>query len=437
MRAALRAASRRRLMQRRRDKSTIAVGISGGVDSATTALLLKAEGHDVVGVHMRNWDALEEGVAECMEQEVRDARRVCAQLGIGFQEVSFVREYWHNIFEPLLDGYSAGGTPNPDVACNRHIKFDHFLEHALALGADCVATGHYARLAHDPADGTTRLLKGSDAWKDQSYFLATVRQEGLRRARFPIGHLHKPAVREIAKEAGLHISQKRDSTGICFIGRRDFGSFLEGYLPQESGNFVCIDSGRTVGTHKGYALYTPGQRARVGGQASRWYVVGKDVPSNTVWVGEASDHPALFAHGLTTMPMQWIAGAPPPSLLLPGGAEEAAARAGATMRCHARIRHPGELLPCTVELIPAESADGAADASGSTMAAAASTPTPGVHGAAVRVRFDEPVRAVAPLQTLVLYDGDVCLGGAPVHSAGPSLWEERGAVWPSASASTM
>jgi tRNA (5-methylaminomethyl-2-thiouridylate)-methyltransferase len=267
----------------RRHRATVAVGVSGGVDSAVAAMLLKEQGHEVVGVHMRNWDAAEEGSAECMEREARDARRVCAQLGIGFHEVSFVREYWHEIFEPFLDGYESGGTPNPDVACNRHIKFDHFLAHARALGADGVATGHYARLERD-ADGATRLLAAVDAVKDQSYFLATVQQEALRSTRFPIGHLLKSEVRAMAAAASLHPAAKRDSTGICFIGKRNFGAFLEGYLPQTAGPFVCVESGSVVGEHKGYALYTTGQRARVPGCATRWYVVDKRVPTNEVVV---------------------------------------------------------------------------------------------------------------------------------------------------------
>jgi tRNA U34 2-thiouridine synthase MnmA/TrmU len=286
--------------------------MSGGVDSSVAALLLKEQGHEVIGVHMTNWDAAEEASddtqQQCIEQDYKDAKRVCEQLGIGFHEVSFVREYWSEVFEPLLEGYHAGGTPNPDVMCNRHIKFDRFVNHALSLGADRVATGHYARVepagseplaAADPAaaaaaaaaapttrdsssssstsssaaaaaaaaqcDAPTavRLLRAADAVKDQTYFLAHVRQEGLRRALFPLGPLLKAQVRERAAAAGLHTATKRESMGICFIGKRRFSSFLEGYLPQEPGPFVCVESGRAVGLHRGYALYTPGQRARM------------------------------------------------------------------------------------------------------------------------------------------------------------------------------
>ena len=239
-----------------RQMSTVAVGISGGVDSSVAALLLKEQGHDVIGVHMTNWDAAEEAsdsVKECIERDHKDARRICEQLGIGFREVSFVREYWAEVFEPLLEGYHSGGTPNPDVMCNRHIKFDHFMRHALSLGADRVATGHYARLeaissagansgsgsssgsARASLDGgsldggsfretdeetTVRLLKAADTVKDQTYFLAHVQQAGLRKAIFPLGGMLKSEVRQRAMEANLHTAAKRESMGICFIGKR-------------------------------------------------------------------------------------------------------------------------------------------------------------------------------------------------------------------------
>lgn len=274
-----------------RQLATVAVGVSGGVDSSVAAMLLKEQGHDVVGVHMSNWDAAEEaGHEACGEKDARDARKVCERLGIGFHRTSFVREYWNDVFEPLLQGYQSGGTPNPDVACNRFIKFDRFVTHARELGADRVATGHYARLDHGlglgvndggssgfsslsggsglsggigggggiGGDGvkrsTTRLLMAADVAKDQSYFLAAVRQSALRLADFPIGHLQKHEVRERAAAAGLHTATKRDSTGICFIGKRKFADFLESYLPQEPGPFVCVDTGRELGQHRGCAV---------------------------------------------------------------------------------------------------------------------------------------------------------------------------------------
>lgn len=270
--------------------ATVAVGMSGGVDSSVAAMLLRDEGHDVVGVHMQNWDAFEESdgtQAECAERDTNDARRVCERLGIGFHEVSFVREYWQDVFEVMLQGYHEGGTPNPDVMCNRHIKFDRFVSHALGLGADLTATGHYAQLDR-AADGSVRLLTAADETKDQSYFLSQVRQGALRSALFPLGGLRKTVVRARAAAAELHTAAKRDSAGICFIGRRNFGSFLQGYLPQAKGEFVCVTTGASVGTHRGYAVYTPGQRARISGQSTRWYVVGKDAAANVVHVCEVT-----------------------------------------------------------------------------------------------------------------------------------------------------
>ena len=356
---------------------TIAVGMSGGVDSAVAALLLKRRGHDVVGVHMRNWDAAEEGSEEagCAEQEQKDARRVCDTLGIGYREVDLSREYWHEVFEPFVRGYREGRTPNPDVACNRHIKFDHFARATRALGADGVATGHYARLRRREPGGAVELLTGADETKDQSYFLAAVEQSALRDALFPLGELRKTEVRALAAEAGLHVAAKRDSAGICFVGRRNFASFLANYVPaQPSGPFVCVDRGAAVGEHRGQAFYTPGQRARIGGQPQPWYVVAKDAETNTVFVCEGAAHPALLTQALLAAPVHWVAAAPPPALS--GGGE---------LRCEARVRHLQPLERCAVE---AAGDDGA-----------------------IRVQFDAPgVPSVAEGQAVALYDGEVCLG---------------------------
>lgn len=373
----------------RRNMATVAVGVSGGVDSSVAALLMKQEGHDVIGVHMTNWDSAEEGAPQesCVEQEARDARRVCDELGIGFHRVSFVREYWHSVFEPFLQGYDEGGTPNPDVSCNQHIKFDLFHEHARGLGADYVATGHYARLSA-AADGEVQLLTGLDPTKDQTYFLAAVRQEALRRSRFPLGALHKSEVRRLAAEAGLHTAHKRDSTGICFIGKRRFDDFLSEYLPQQPGDFVCIESGRVVGQHRGYALYTPGQRARLGGSPARYYVVDKDIESNVVRVAKGADHPALFTRSLLASSVSWVAGVLPPPLA-----------SGERMRCAARHRYPSDAagFDCTVEMADATT---------------------------LRVWFDQPVSQVAALQIVAFYDGEVCLGGAVIQSREQSHWDE-------------
>ena len=404
---------------RRRSLATVAVGISGGVDSSVAALLLKEEGHDVIGVHMSNWDPAEEGSEACTEREARDAERVCTHLGIGFQRVSFVREYWHEVFEPLLRGYHDGGTPNPDVACNQQIKFDHFTRHVLSLGADRVATGHYARVDRD-AHGTARLLCATDSVKDQTYFLSRVPQAALQVSEFPIGHLMKEEVRARAAAAELHTATKRDSMGICFIGKRKFGEFLEGYLPQTPGAFVCVESGRKVGEHRGYALYTPGQRARVSGQSTRWYVVDKDARSNVVIIARGSDHPALFTRGLVAEKAAWISGEAPTELL-----------AGRPLACTARIRHPGILSHVIIdaEYPPAEYPPATAPAAAppaACMPAAEHAGRPRTHEGFVEgrlegpvegrehsgllhVHFDAPMRDVAEMQSIAIYEGEVCV----------------------------
>jgi len=297
---ALRARARRVALcaGRRRRLATVAVGLSGGVDSSVAALLLKQQGHDVIGIHMSNWDHEEEGSSgECSEREREDARLVCDRLGIGFHPVSFIREYWQDVFQPFVEGIVAGGTPNPDVSCNQHIKFDRFHSHAISLGAEWVATGHYARVRHRH-DGVSDLLTAADANKDQTYFLSTVSQAALRRALFPLGHLLKPEVRRIAGEANLHTALKKDSTGICFVGKRKFRDFIRGYLPDQArGPLVCVESGRVLGRHEGLLMYTHGQRARVGGLGGRWYIADKDPATNTLLV-------RMERWGKTPLPLQ-------------------------------------------------------------------------------------------------------------------------------------
>lgn len=389
----------RPLMRQSRSLATIAVGMSGGVDSSVAALLLRDQGHDVIGLHMTNWDNAEEGSDSCTERDARDAERVCAHIGVGFQRVSFIREYWHDVFEPLLQRYHEGSTPNPDIECNRRIKFSLFVDHARSLGADLVATGHYARVEHD-AHGVARLLCAADRVKDQTYFLSQVPQASLQVSAFPLGHLQKDEVRALASTAGLHTATKRDSTGICFIGKRKFGDFLEGYLPQEPGPFVCIESGRVVGEHRGYARYTPGQRARCSGMSTRWYVVDKEPATNVVRICEGAEHPALFTRGLVAEPPPWILGEAPAELL-----------AGQMFRCISQFRHPGRRQPCTIELRPRL-------VTGSNQGSSV-----GLQKDLV-VHFDTPVRDVAEGQIIAFYDGDVCLGGAPIRERAPTLWEE-------------
>ena len=353
----------------------IVVGMSGGVDSSVAALLLQRAGHDIAGLFMQNWEE-DERFGEChAERDRADAVRVCARLGIAFHARNFAAEYWDRVFEHFLAEYRNGRTPNPDVLCNREIKFKTFLDEARVLGAEKIATGHYARI--DECGGRHRLLRGVDRNKDQSYFLYTLGQEQLAATLFPIGELPKPEVRRLAREAGLPTHDKKDSTGICFIGERDFREFLSHYLPMREGEIRTPDGAR-VGTHRGTFFYTLGQREglQLGGVRGRpqapWFVVGKDVGRNILYVDQGHDSPWLQSRLLWSGPVHWIAGAPP------------AARFGCTAQT--RYRQPDE--DCEVEV----RGDGT-----------------------VEVRFARPQRAVTPGQSLVLYAGDACLGGGVIE----------------------
>lgn len=349
----------------------VVVGISGGVDSAVAALLLKHAGHEVTGVFMKNWE--EDDTAEhcTAEEDLRVARAVCAHLGIPLRTVNFSAEYWDRVFDYFLAEYRAGRTPNPDVLCNKEIKFRSFLEHALALGADRIATGHYARVDH--ADGRYRLLKAADAGKDQTYFLYLLGQHELAHTLFPIGDLLKDEVRRIAQEAGLPNFDRRDSTGICFIGERNFRDFLARYLPATRGEIRTL-TGEVVGEHEGAMYYTIGQRhgLGIGGAGEAWYVVGKDVGRNLLYVAQGEDHPALYSDSLVTGAVHWVDAAP----ALPAG-----------LFAKTRYRQPEQ----------------------SCRATAVDT---GLH-----VSFQSPQRAVTPGQSLVLYHGEECIGGAVIEQA--------------------
>ncbi|KAL1520028.1 hypothetical protein AB1Y20_023506 [Prymnesium parvum] len=379
-------AAERLVQHSQRRLATVAVGISGGVDSAVAALLLKRQGHEVIGLHMRSWDVKDESVPEgemsCVEKERHDAERLCRHLGIGFHEVDFVREYWSLVFEPFLQSYRHGTTPNPDVACNRYIKFDLFHQHALSLGAQHVATGHYARLRRDERTGRMQLLKAVDESKDQSYFLSCVQQQALPQVIFPLGGLPKVEVRRLAREAELHVASKKDSVGICFVGKRRFGRFIAEYLECTSGPFVCVETGMTVGTHRGHPLYTPGAKARIGGLAEqedrkKWYVVAKSAQENTVYVCLGADHRALKTSALLTDTPSWVAGDAPDALRL---ANES------VLRCQARVRYQQPLNACEVRLSEDR----------------------------LDVAFEQPIDYVAEQQVLAMYDGEVCLGGATI-----------------------
>src|SRR5689334_5749759 len=292
----------------------VVVGLSGGVDSAVAALLLKRAGHDVVGLFMKNWEDDDDDKYCSTREDLVDAVSVAEKIGIDIEAVNFAAEYRERVFASFLAEYRAGRTPNPDVMCNAEIKFKAFLDHAMALGAQRIATGHYARV--EERDGRFVLLKGLDPSKDQSYFLHRLTQAQLARTLFPVGHLPKSEVRRIAREAGLANHAKRDSTGICFIGERPFREFLSRYLPREPGPMVD-DAGRTVGQHEGLMYYTIGQRQGLGiggrrdGAGEPWYVAGKDLASNRLIVVQGHDHELLLRRGLSAADASWIAGAPP------------------------------------------------------------------------------------------------------------------------------
>lgn len=349
--------------------------MSGGVDSSVAALLLKQQGYDVTGLFMKNWE--EDDTAEhCSAAEDLDAATAaCVRIGIPLRTVNFATEYWNHVFADFLDQHRAGRTPNPDVLCNREIKFKAFLEHALALGAERIATGHYARI--DAVGGRLRLLKARDSAKDQSYFLHAIGQHELSKVLFPIGQLAKNEVRRIARAAGLPNHDRKDSTGICFIGERDFKEFLGRYLPAQAGEILALN-GEFKGRHDGAMYFTIGQRhgLGIGGPGEPWYVVGKDLERNTLYVAQGADHPALYSRGLTASKLHWIAGVPPRN-----------------RRLSAKTRYRQSDQACLLV---------------------------DLAGLDARVEFDTPQRAVTPGQSVVFYDGEECLGGGVIEQAIPT-----------------
>jgi len=360
----------------------VIVGVSGGVDSSVAAWRLRESGLRVAGLFMQNWH--DDGSGECRaEADRRDALKVCAQLGLPFIARDFSADYWSGVFAAFLAEYRAGRTPNPDVLCNREIKFKAFLDEAIALGADRIATGHYARV--EEQNGRWRLLRGVDAGKDQSYFLHQLGQAQLARTLFPLGDLGKAEVRAIAARLGLATAGKKDSTGICFIGERDFRDFLSRYVAATPGEIVDPD-GVVLGQHGGIAFHTLGQREglRIGGVRGRpdapWFVVGKDAGRNRLVVDQG-DSPLLHSTRLRSETMHWVAGEAPDFPL----------------RCEAQVRHRQSPQACTV--VPA--ADG------------------------VAVRFDAIQRAVTPGQSVVLYRGELCLGGAVIAATNAPLDPNR------------
>lgn len=354
----------------------VVVGMSGGVDSSVAALLLKEQGYDVIGVFMKNWhEDGEDGICTAT-LDYEEAVKVCNQIDIPYYSVNFEKEYWDRVFTYFLEEYKNGRTPNPDVLCNKEIKFKLFLDYAMQIGADYLATGHYAMI--DEVDGQYRLLKGVDRGKDQSYFLCQLGQHQLAKAMFPIGHLEKKQVREIAAKNKLETAYRKDSTGICFIGERNFKEFLSNYLPARPGQMRSFDDpSHVVGKHDGLMYYTLGQRKGLGiggghGTGEPWFVVDKDLDKNILYVAQGDKHPALYSNALYATDINWVSGQPPKE----------------PFSCKAKFRYRQSDQGVYVT---------------------------DIEGDKCRVVFDQPQRAVTPGQFVVFYQGDVCLGGGIIQ----------------------
>ena len=367
-------------------KKRVVLGLSGGVDSAVAAYLLKQQGYEVIGVFMRNWDSqLNNDILGnptndndiCpQEQDYNDAKAVAKHLGIEIRRVDFIKEYWDKVFTYFIDEYAKGRTPNPDILCNKHIKFKAFLEYAEELNADFIATGHYARVEHHEGKDSV-MLKGIDQNKDQTYFLCQLNQKQLQASLFPLGNITKQEVRKIAEELDLPVAHKKDSTGICFIGERKFKDFLERYLPAQPGDIRTVD-GEIIGRHEGLMYHTLGQRKGLGigglknAGDEAWYVVDKDVENNELIVAQGHDHPRLFSKGLIAKQLHWVS-------------RESVREA---FRCTVKTRYRQTDIACLVEPIDDD---------------------------CIRVIFDEPQAAVTPGQSAVFYLDEVCLGGGIIE----------------------
>lgn len=359
-------------------KKKVVLGLSGGVDSSVAAYLLKEQGYDVTCLFMKNWDEKSEDGACSAYQDSEDALRVARSMDLPFYTINFEKEYWDRVFTYFLRDLEAGRTPNPDVMCNQEIKFNAFLDFALKIEADYIAMGHYARVSVD--GGRARLLRGKDQNKDQSYFLSRISEDALSKTLFPIGHLEKSEVRKIAEEQGFVTAQKKDSTGICFIGERNFDEFIDKYLLSKAGEIVDVDGG-VLGEHKGLIHYTYGQRKGIGiggvKSGKPWFVVEKDRKKNRLYVCQGSDHPALYSDYLICEDFVWIAGEKP---IIPENYS-------------AKFRYRQKDVAVSLQEIPAE--DGKKK---------------------IRIDFDKPVKAITPGQIAVVYDGDICLGGGIIET---------------------
>lgn len=361
-------------MQKSPRDTKVVVGMSGGVDSSVAALLLKEEGYDVIGVFMKNWEEKDEYGVCTAEEDYEDVRRVCDQIGIPYYTVNFEKEYWDRVFSYFLDEYKKGRTPNPDVLCNKEIKFKAFLDYAIGIGADYLATGHYARVDYE--NGEYRLLRGLDSNKDQTYFLCALNQYQLSKAMFPIGDMEKERVREIAEKEGLKTANKKDSTGICFIGEKNFKDFLGNYLPAQPGEMRST-TGELLGKHDGLMYYTIGQRKGLGiggiGTGEPWFVVRKDLENNILYVAQGENNPELFSQGLIATDIHWISEKEKPS----------------SFNCTAKFRYRQADKMVRVNIINENTCE---------------------------VIFERPQKAITKGQFVVFYDGEMCLGGGVIDS---------------------
>lgn len=357
-------------------QTKVIVGMSGGVDSSVSAYLLQQQGYQVEGLFMKNWEEDDSDEYCAAAQDLADAQAVADKLGMPLHTINFAAEYWDNVFEYFLDEYRSGRTPNPDIMCNKEIKFKAFLEFAAEeLGADYIATGHYVQRGMQ--NGQWQMLRGFDNNKDQSYFLYTLSHEHIAQTLFPIGHLQKPEVRKIAEQQGLVTHDKKDSTGICFIGERKFKDFLSQYLPAQPGVIETAE-GEAIGEHEGLMYHTLGQRKglHIGGLSQYgeepWYVVDKDIARNVLIVGQGADHPLLYSTGLIANQLHWVDRLGPQT----------------SLRCTVKTRYRQEDIPCQLR----------------------------VQQDHIEVHFDEPQKAVTPGQSAVFYQNDVCLGGGIIES---------------------
>lgn len=362
-------------MDKENKKITVAVGLSGGVDSSVAAYLLKKQGYNVVGIFLKNWEDDEFCPAEA---DHKDVIKICDQLDIPFYTINFSKEYYDLVFQDLIQGLKAGVTPNPDILCNKYIKFDAMLNKALSIGANYLATGHYASIKK--IGDSYFLSKPRDENKDQTYFLYTLKSETLKKVLFPLSEYSKPQIREIAKKEGLITFEKKDSTGICFIGKRNFKSFIEEYIPNKPGDILSVD-GKLLGKHDGIFYYTIGQRKGlgIGGEGPAWFVVNKDVENNQLVLAQGKEHKALYSNSLTAIAPTWT------SILV-----------NKNFECKAKIRYRQPEQECKVSI----QEDGN-----------------------VEVFFLKPQRAITPSQSIVFYKDNCCIGGAIIKQSGPSLYE--------------